>query len=518
MSLKKIALIGSILAGFYGLGAIIYFSMAPLDRNHSKVFSKSAFSPKLQAAFFKDSDFNIGGIGQLEVNDHLLGKFINDVSQLNMTRVYDIVTIKTFDDLVNAHAFARDKGLKISIAGVCHSMGGQAFFDHALVLDMTKWNKIISLDKENKILKVQSGATWHDIQLFLHPHNLAVKAMQSTDIFTVGGSLAVNAHGMDHMVGSIAQTIKSFSIMLANGTIETVTLQSNPELFNAVIGGYGLFGIVLEVELEVTDNVMYQCQSFNIDYTALPVLFEKIVKNDEYGLFYAHPSTSPLSFLKDVLVYGYKPIEYVGKIPELGSVPFVKFRRYLLNLAKYRTYGRAVKWAIQNAELIIFFGRSKPQSRNAVMHDSVEYTKSVMINQTDILQEYFIPRQNFVGFIDALAAILQKSKLTLLNISIRAVHQEHILLNYAPQDMFAVVLYLNVKVNQKAIDHLEEVTQRIINAALLQQGTFFLPYQLYYTREQLKAAYPMIDQFFALKKKYDPGLLFMNKFYAKYAD
>jgi len=63
---------------------------------------------------------------------------------------------------------------------------------------------------------------------------------------------------------------------------------------------------------------------------------------------------------------------------------------------------------------------------------------------------------------------------------------------------------------------METVTKDLIDLAIKFNGTFFLPYQLHYTREQLQKAYPNIDAFFALKRKYDPGLLFMNKFYAKY--
>ena len=85
------------------------------------------------------------------------------------------------------------------MAGVRHSMGGHAFAPAPCVLDMTRFNAH-PLDAERRIVTVQSGATWHDIQHQLHPR-FAVKAMQSTDIFTVGGSISVNAHGMDHRAG-----------------------------------------------------------------------------------------------------------------------------------------------------------------------------------------------------------------------------------------------------------------------------------------------------------------------------
>jgi FAD/FMN-containing dehydrogenase len=82
--------------------------------------------------------------------------------------------------------------------------------------------------------------------------------------------------------------------------------------------------------------------------------------------------------------------------------------------------------------------------------------------------------------------------------------------------MFGFVLYFNVKFNEKDNEILRRTTSDLIDVAQRAGGTYYLPYQLFYSREQLKKAYPEIDQFFATKKKYDPIGLFTNKFYVKY--
>ena len=192
------------------------------------------------------------------------GGYINDASCLNKTAVHGVVSVKSVDDIKNVLLLAKDEDLKVSIAGVRHSMGGHAFYKNALILDMTKFNQM-TLDEQNKVLRVQSGATWHDIQNFLHP-KFAVKAMQSTDIFTVGGSISVNAHGMDHHAGAVAKTIRSMRVMLPDGSVKNASRTENPELFNLVIGGYGLLGIVLDVDLEIVDNVIYQSERKIIGY------------------------------------------------------------------------------------------------------------------------------------------------------------------------------------------------------------------------------------------------------------
>jgi FAD/FMN-containing dehydrogenase len=494
-SLKKVLLIGSFLFFAYAIAVFVYYSAAPSFEDYCPLW------------FIKDSS--------------LQGKVINDASCLNPTPVYDIIKVKTIEDIRNALGVARDKKLHVSIAGKRHSMGGQAFFENALVLDMMHFNRILSLDESAKILTVQSGATWHDIQLFLNAKKLAVKAMQSTDIFTVGGSLSVNAHGMDHTAGALASTVRSFTILLADGTIQKVTRDTNAELFNAAIGGYGLFGVILEVELEVTDNVLYQLDVSHIKYMEFPDFFKKVAQNHTYDLLYAHLSSSPFSFFQDMIVYGYKKVPGTEPVvTPLRKVSLVNMRRFLLNLSKKRTYAQIVKWLLEkyiDPYIALPLKRERFISRNQVMHDSVEYLENVLSHETDILQEYFIPQHRFVEFIADIREILKKRKALVLNASVRVVPRESILLNYAPQDMFALVLYLNQQVTPGALESMKQLTQELINLVLQYGGTFFLPYQLYFTKEQLHKAYPSVATFFELKKKYDPSLIFMNYFYAKYA-
>src|SRR2546428_509860 len=179
---------------------------------------------------------------------------------------------------------------------VRHSMGGQAFAPDAIVLDMTRLNRM-SLDAQTRTLTVQSGATWHDIQSFLHPR-FAVMAMQSTDIFTVGGSIAVNAHGMDHQAGSVGRTIRAMRVMLADGSIQHVSRTDTPRLFNLVVGGYGLFGAIVDADLDVTPNVGYRSERRVIRYRDFPSVFDEQIRGaPHYGLMYGHLSTAPHSFL-----------------------------------------------------------------------------------------------------------------------------------------------------------------------------------------------------------------------------
>lgn len=458
------------------------------------------------------------------------GGTINDISCLNRTLVYGIVQVTSVEDIRNALQFARENNLKVSMAGVRHSMGGQAFYKNNLVLDMKAFNQM-SLDEENKVLTVQSGATWHDIQNFLHPR-FAVKAMQSSDIFSVGGSISVNAHGMDHLAGSVGSSIRSMRVMLADGSVVEVSREQNPELFRLVVGGYGLFGVILDVDLEIVDNDIYETERQVVNYRDFPAIFEnEILPDPNLGLFYGHLSTAPGSLLEEMIFYKYTKVD-VGEadIPPLGEVSSTKLRRFVLNFSKKGGAAMSLKWFLEkNIEPLLESCTVVPRtqamgegeaclvSRNEPMHDSVKYINNNLENETDILHEYFIPREQFIPFVDGLRRIVREHDVTLLNASVRVIHPEDNFLTYAPAEMYSIVLYINQPTTPAGNEKMGIVTRELIDLTTELNGRFFLPYQLHYTPEQLQRSYPMIAEFFAAKKTYDPGGLFTNTWYEKYS-
>ena len=457
------------------------------------------------------------------------GGTVNDVSCLDRTPVYGIVRITSVDDIRNALQFARQNKLKVSMAGVRHSMGGQAFYRNNLVLNMKGFNKI-KLNEAEKAITVQSGATWHDIQNFLHP-KYAVKAMQSTDIFTVGGSISVNAHGMDHLAGSVGSSIRAMRLMLADGSIVDVSREENPELFQLVVGGYGLFGVILDVDLEIVDNDIYRTERQVVSYKDFPEIFEnEILPDPNLGLFYGHLSTAPASLLDEMIFYKYTKAD-IGdaEIPPLGEVSGVKLRRFVFNFSKRGTIPMNIKWYLEkNVEPMLESCTIVPRtqamaegeacfvSRNEPMHDSVPYTRNNLKNDTDILHEYFIPRDQFIPFVDRLRQIVRDHDVNLLNASVRVIHPESNFLTYAPAEMYSIVLYINQPTTPEGNEKMSVVTRELIDLTADVNGRFFLPYQLHYTPEQLQRSYPMIGDFFAAKKSYDPQGLFTNTWYEKY--
>ncbi len=70
-----------------------------------------------------------------------------------------------------------------------------------MTVDLSKLNTI-EVDSNNKTVTLGAGAIWSDVQNILNTHALALKVMQASNVFSVGGSIGTNIHGWDHISGS----------------------------------------------------------------------------------------------------------------------------------------------------------------------------------------------------------------------------------------------------------------------------------------------------------------------------
>lgn len=456
------------------------------------------------------------------------GGHVNDASCLSRTPVAGVIGVTSERDVAQALAYAKARGLSVAAAGVKHSMGGQAIPRGGIMLDMRGLNGI-ELDRTRRTVRVGAGATWHAIQNKVHP-DFAVKAMQSTDIFTVGGSISVNAHGMDHQAGALLGSLRSLRLMRADGRVVTASRTENAELFRHVVGGYGLFGVILSAELDVAPNDIYRSERALISYRDFPARFGGIEADPSIGLMYAHLSTAPGNLLEEGLLYTYHKVDDRGLVrAPLGEVASTKLRRLTVNLAKRGEFFRSAKWwAEKNLEhrfetctvtraQAMGDGEACLVSRNDPMHDSVAYLRNSLPNDTDILHEYFVPRDRLIPFIDGLRELIRRHDANLLNASIRAVGAEDVALTYAPGAAFSVVLYVNQRTDAAGNGKMARLTSDLIDLTLVNGGRFFLPYQLHYSPEQLRRSYPEIDRFFAAKREWDPDGRFSNSWYELYA-
>ncbi|WP_144493951.1 FAD-binding oxidoreductase [Bacillus pumilus] len=439
-----------------------------------------------------------------------------DVSHLMPVKIKKVVQGKEIDTLKEVLKEAKAKNLPISIAGKQHSMGGHTYYENGIVLDMTKFRQVLAFDEKEKTIRIQSGVTWDDIQTYVNPYGLAVKVMQSQNIFTVGGSLSVNAHGRDIRYGSLIDTVRSFTLLKADG--EIVTVKPGDDLFTAVIGGYGLFGVILDVELSLMRDELYKMETTSLDYREYRDYFQKHVKqNKEVRMHLARISTAKTNFLKEMYVTNYSLTsqQEIESYQELKEDQLVMPLKFMLGLSRRFDMGKDLLWHLQKK----YFQSQNDQliTRNNVMRSDSAFLEYENESDTDVLQEYFVPVNRFRAYIDDMRSYLQQEDLNLMNITIRYVQKnEKADLSYAKEDMFALVLLVNYGFEKEEKAEAKRIIRQMTDITLRHHGSYYLPYMPYQTKTQMKRAYPKTDVFFQKKKQADPDGRFINYFYERY--
>ena len=454
----------------------------------------------------------------------LVAGTIDDASRLNLSDVSGVRLVESDlseEQLALMLAEARDSGFRVSIAGARHSMGGHTIYPGGISIDMSGWNRM-EMSPGGDVLTVQSGARWHDVIAFLDANQRSVAIMQSNDSFSVGGSLSVNCHGWQYGKPPIASTVLSMRVMLADGSVVRCSRDENAELFSLVLGGYGLFGIILDADLSTVPNEIYQLEQHVVSTgEAFGTLDDELLVNPEIEMVYARMNVSKDDFLGKLIINGFirRPgdPERLDSISHDGRLEHVLLgtKRVVFRGSEGSEYGKWLRW---NAETRVAPAlRGTTFTRNQLLDEGVETLENRSAETTDILHEYFVPRERAGGFLDSVRRIVRDHEADLLNVTIRQVDVDmDTMLRYADGPMIAFVMLFLQDRNAEGEAGMEAMTRELIEASLENEGRYYLPYRLHATRQQFNRAYPARKEFLELKRSYDPDELFQNEFYLKY--
>lgn len=153
-------------------------------------------------------------------------------------------------DVIAAVNFARETGLRLAIRGGGHNGPGLGTVDDGLVIDLRSM-KGVRVDPASGTVHVQGGCTWGDVDHATHPFGQAVPSgfISSTGVggLTLGGGIGY----LSRKFGLTIDSLVSVDIVLADGRFVTASAGKNPDLFWAVRGGGGNFGVVTSFEYQL---------------------------------------------------------------------------------------------------------------------------------------------------------------------------------------------------------------------------------------------------------------------------
>jgi FAD/FMN-containing dehydrogenase len=156
------------------------------------------------------------------------------------------------DDVLAAVAFAREQGLRVAAQGTGHNAGPLGELTGA-VLIKTHRMRAVEIDVENRIARVEAGTLWMDVAAPASEHGLAALAGSSPDVGVVGYSLGGGMGWLARKLGLATNSVTAIEIVTADGRLVRADEHTHADLFWALRGGGGNFGVVTAMEFRLYD-------------------------------------------------------------------------------------------------------------------------------------------------------------------------------------------------------------------------------------------------------------------------
>lgn len=407
-------------------------------------------------------------------------------------------------------------------------MGAQQFGTDALLLDLSRMDRVLKLDEERSVVEVEAGIQWPQLIHALiesqrgRAHQLGIIQKQTgADRLSLGGALAANIHGRGLRLKPIINDVESFVILDAEGRARRCSRHENAELFRLAVGGYGLFGIIARVRLRLAPRRKLERVVEIGDLSALVPAFEKrIADNFLYGDFQFMTDHDSDGFLRRGVFSCYRPAPDDAPVPKQHKELSADEWRQLLYLAHtdrrsafevysshYLSTDRQIYWS-DTHQLSVYLDD---------YHGELDVRLGRRERGSEMISEVYVPRARLVDFMEIVRADFRANRTELIYGTIRLIEKdEESFLAWAKERYACIVFNLHVEHTPQGIEKAKSGFRRLIDRAIEHGGSYYLTYHRWAAREQVSTCYPQFEEFLRLKRTYDPAETFQSDWYYHY--
>ena len=453
--------------------------------------------------------------------------WVNDVhSQLNRTRIRELLRPRTRDEFVEIVRSASRQGLPISVSGCRHSMGAQQFATDSLCIDTRSLDRVISFDQESGLIEAEAGIQWPklihtylDAQAHREKQWGIAQKQTGADTFTLGGSLSSNVHGRGLAMKPLISNIESFTLINADGKSIRCSRHENNELLRLAIGGYGLFGLIDTVTLRLVPRQKLRRVVEIVHANDLPRRFEeRIAQKFLYGDFQFSVDEKSSDFLQRGVFSCYEPIDEHEPIVakrELRDDDWLDLLR-LAYTDREKAFKRFSDYYLSTN------GQTYWSDTNQLSAYLPNYAQKIrdLIGEEEsslIITEIYVPRVDLPDFLTQAAALLRSNRTTVIYGTVRLIEKDdESFLAWAKESYACIIFNLLTFHTPTGIESSARSFRGLIDLAIARGGSYYLTYHKFAKPEQVVACYPQFKEFLNLKRKYDPTERFQSDWYRYY--
>jgi len=457
------------------------------------------------------------------------GVSVNDVhSHLNPTKVHDVVRPDSIEAVQSVVREASRDGRGVSVAGGRHAMGGQQFATNSTLIDMNGLTRVIEFDRVRGEIEVEAGIQWPELYQYLLQSQVNeqkpwafVQKQTGADKLSIGGALAANVHGRGLRLPPFVGDVVAFTIVGPDGAVRRCSRTENPEVFRAAIGGYGLFGAMVDVRLRLTARHKVQRTVEVIDIADLPTMFEqRIAAGYQYGDFQFATQLDPDSLLRKGVFSCYRPVDYATPMPANRARLTPENWRELILLAhvdRGRAFQAYSRYYLTTSGQYYWSDEHQMSTYIPDYHETLGARLGEYARGTEMISEIYVPRDALIRFLADVRSDFLEHRTDLIYGTIRLIERDtETMLHWAKQPYACIIFNIHVMPDPAGIERAKQEFRRLIDRGLQYGGSYYLTYHRWAERRQVVAAYPEFPEFLRFKRRFDPAEIFQSDWYRHY--
>jgi decaprenylphospho-beta-D-ribofuranose 2-oxidase len=192
----------------------------------------------------------------------------------------------TVEGIRAALAEAKKQNLRVALRGSGCSYGDASCGRGKLVVDLTRFNQILDFDATTGLIRAQSGVTLEQVWKHAIPYGYWPPVVSGTMAPTLGGAVSMNIHGKNAFaVGTLGDHVEALEILTPAGELRELSRTQEPELFHAIIGGFGELAVITRVDLHLkrVHSGLLDVHAFSApDLDAMFRIFEEQLPGSDY--------------------------------------------------------------------------------------------------------------------------------------------------------------------------------------------------------------------------------------------
>jgi decaprenylphospho-beta-D-ribofuranose 2-oxidase len=364
-------------------------------------------------------------------------------------------------------------------------------------------DRILGFDADTGVLRAEAGLVLSDMNRLFLPRGFFTPVTPGTRFVTLGGMVASDVHGKNHHVdGTIGRHVQRLLMQTANGRVLECSRDHEPELFFATLGGMGLTGHILEVQLKlhkVPSPWIYR-ESFRIDN-----LDELLVKLKEAGKQW--PFT--VAWI-DTIATGKelgRGILYVGRWAEKNEAPSEppKPQQQLLTMPFALPSGLLNRFTIGMFNRLIYYAHAKPHKQDICDPDAFFYPLDKVghwnraYGAAGVTQhQAVIPEEAGAAGVRRLIELLAETgSSSFLSVIKDCGPEGEGLLSFPRPGMS---LALDIPITPRTHEVIDRLNKHVLDCG----GRIYLTKDGFTRREHFRAMEPRLERFLAVKAEWDP--------------